>query len=120
MITRLSETDITDQALDCGIARKALKHYNRCMPWGAKKRKASDYRYILYVSSRGRTTLWMRESAAHHDSVMYFSLNEQIGALTSTDAGKTSITLLGEEEIECLYEAQQQLLMRRLERQKAH
>ena len=109
----MQELDITSQALSSGLAGTALKHFNRASPWGAKKRIVSDYLYVLHVNFKGRTKLWMR-NRSDNEAVMYFTFNEQIGALSSTENGSTDVSMLRSKEILCIQEARLEMLEARL------
>lgn len=108
-----TELDITTQALSSGLAGTALKQYNRASPWHSKAREASQYLYVLHVNSKGRATLWMRNQS-NNEPAMYFSFNEKIGALQSTENDRTDVSMLSESEILCIQEARLQILEARL------
>lgn len=110
----INECDITQQALSCGLAETALKHYNHSMPWGAKTRLPSQYLYVLHVNSKGRATLWMRDIDHPTESMMYFSFNEKIGALQSNDADRSHLSMLSDAELNCINQARLQILENRL------
>lgn len=114
----MQSLDITQSALRSGLADKALKHYNRSMPWGARKRKVSNYSYKLHVNSKGRAKLWMYKSQKPSEAVMYFIFNESIGALLSTDGNTNDVSMLSESEILCIQEARLCVLEARLAKNK--
>ncbi len=103
------ECVITDRAIVLGLAEKMLKQLNSVLPWGAKKRKVTDYIYVLRAHSHGRSTLWMRELKTD-DPVLYFKFDENIGALTSNSSDKTRIIMLSESELALIEFSIQQIL----------
>lgn len=109
--------DITSQALSSGIAGKALKHYNKAMPWGAKTRNTEDYAYSICMTSQHQCDIWMKTADRKREAVMYFSFHEKIGALTSSEGDRTLITMLNAQEIECICEARLLLLQLHIHRE---
>ncbi len=106
----MHELDITEKALSCCLADKAMEHYARVTPWGARSRCSADYRYTVRVSFGGHCHLWMYESTRERVPLMYFVFNRKIGALTTNGSHEALITMLNEDQIFCMEEAHQELL----------